>query len=62
LANIATSGRTSAGCPLTIRKPAGICIQALAIVMNAADSGPLMTIGSALSQWARGESFSQPYR
>jgi len=49
-------------CPFTLRKPVGICIQAFASVTNAAEIGPLMTIGNALSQWLRGESLSQPYK
>src|SRR6185312_5515226 len=60
--NIAANGSILTGLPPTNWKPAGVFIQALTATMNCDASAPVMTTGSDVSQWARGESLSQPYR
>jgi hypothetical protein len=60
--NIAAIGSTSTTVPFTMRNPAGMFIHAFAVVTNAADAAPLITIGNPLSQCARALKRSQPYR
>ena len=60
LLNMAAMGSTSTTWPSTMRNPAGLFIQALAEMTKMAEAVPLMAIGNAVSQCARGERRSQP--
>src|SRR5688572_7339790 len=62
LLNMAATGSTSTTWPSTMRNPAGLFIQALAEMTKMAEAVPLMAIGNAGSQCARGERRSQPSR
>ncbi len=57
---IAATTSTSVILPPTIRKPAGVFIQALAITTNTAEAAPLAATISPAAMWARRPMRSQP--
>jgi hypothetical protein len=48
--------------PFLDTKPAGVFIHEFALTMNHAEASPPIQMGKEQSQWANGESRSQPWR
>ena len=58
--NIAAIGSTSTGRPSSIRKPAGVFIQALVVTTKTAETAPLAATMTPENQCASGGMRSQP--
>ncbi len=59
---MAAMGCTSTGCPSTIRNPAGVFIQALAMTTKMPERTPEKATIAPAARWVRGGIRFHPYR